>query len=176
MNRKKIVVGLAGGVAAFSLIGAGVGASFTDKASASQTITRGFINLQMATDATNYAKTVSFTDPGPVGGSATSVPQTLSIRNNGDVTEKLAGLVLAEGPGTPIDVKIGYNGQTYDLGSTSGSTNLTGAGISLTAHQVISVAVTYTLPAEDENFGNSMNPAPTVDQVSSVSLTIHGTD
>jgi predicted ribosomally synthesized peptide with SipW-like signal peptide len=84
MNRKKLVVGLAGGAAAVSLLGVGVGASFTDAVSASQTVTAGSMN--MGIDQAGGAKSYTLPAAGPEGSTFTTPETLVTTRNNGNIT------------------------------------------------------------------------------------------
>lgn len=165
MNRKKLVVALAGGAAALSLIGVGAGASFTDSASASQSITRGNINLLASTDGVNFAKSVSFTDPGPVNSEAQTIHQTLTLKNFGTLPIYLKNYTITE-TGPAMGVAATYNGVSYPL-ATDGSPNGSG-NTEILPGASLSVPLTYTLPAAADNTGQNT--------VSTATLTGNGTD
>jgi hypothetical protein len=84
MNRKKIIVGLAGGVAALSLIGAGAGATFTDSVSAAQSVNAGTLHLGI--DQAGGAKSYTLPATAPEGSTFTTGPQLVTTRNNGNIT------------------------------------------------------------------------------------------
>jgi hypothetical protein len=83
MNRKKLIIGLAGGVAAFSLVGAGVGASFTDAVAATQSVNAGSMN--MGIDQAGGAKSYTLPATAPEGSTFTTGPQLVTTRNNGNI-------------------------------------------------------------------------------------------
>ncbi len=167
MNPKKLAVALGGGIAALSLIGAGVGASFTDKATASQTITRGSINLLVSSDNNNdYAKSATFSDPGPITSAAQTISKTLYVYNAGDLTEHVTGLVCTT---TDSSVTVDFNGSPVTC--TGNST----VGITVLPGQVIPIPVSYNLPEATANFGGSTPDVPT-DTQTVITLALHGTD
>lgn len=84
MNRKKITVAVAGGAAALSLLGVGVGASFTDSVSASQSVNAGTLNLGI--DQAGGAKSYTLPATPAEGSTFTTGPQLVTTRNNGNIT------------------------------------------------------------------------------------------
>jgi predicted ribosomally synthesized peptide with SipW-like signal peptide len=97
-SRKVLTVG-ALGVAAFSLIGAGASAMFTDGAQAQQTVTAGTMNMTIASTAagawrTTDGKTLTLKAYGPVGSTFSTGPQTIIVSNNSNIDAKLVRLVV----------------------------------------------------------------------------------
>ena len=95
-SRKVLIVG-ALGVAAFSLIGAGATATFTDGAQAKQTITAGTMNMTITSTAkgarrSDDSKTLTLKAYGPVGSTFSTGPQTIIVSNNSNIDAKLVKL------------------------------------------------------------------------------------
>lgn len=84
MNRRKIVVGIAGGAAVLSLIGVGAGASFTDAVAATQSVNTGTLNLGI--DEAGGAKSYTLPATVPQGSTFDTGPQQVTTRNNGNIT------------------------------------------------------------------------------------------
>ena len=84
MNRRKLVVAIAGGAAALSLIGVGAGATFTDAVAATQSVNAGTMNLGI--DQAGGAKSYTLPSTAPVGSTFTTGPQLVTTRNNGNIT------------------------------------------------------------------------------------------
>lgn len=84
MNRRKIVVGIAGGAAVLSLIGVGAGASFTDAVAATQTVNAGTLTLGIEQAGGQHSYTLPAT--APEGSTFTTGPQLVTTHNYGTVT------------------------------------------------------------------------------------------
>jgi hypothetical protein len=164
MNKKKVLVGVAGLAAAGSLVGLGAGASFTDSASAAQNITRGSINLGVGTSPGNTGqKSVSFTDPGPVDSQAHDVNDTLYLHNYGNLPEHLQSVdITGNGPETVTLSALGVSG----IGP--GHYDISGAGITIPAGGDVSYPLTFSIPAAADNSAQG--------QTSGLTLTLNGTD
>jgi len=95
-SRKVLIVG-ALGVAAFSLIGAGATATFTDGAQAKQTITAGTMNMTITSTAkdarrSDDSKTLTLKAYGPVGSTFSTGAQTVIVSNNSNIDAKMVRL------------------------------------------------------------------------------------
>ncbi|HZX98666.1 MAG TPA: hypothetical protein VFE92_04125 [Dermatophilaceae bacterium] len=97
-SRKVLIVG-ALGVAAFSLIGAGASATFTDGAQARQNITAGTMNMTITSTAkgarrSDDSKTLTLKTYGPVGSTFSTGPQTIIVSNNSNIDAKMVKLAV----------------------------------------------------------------------------------
>jgi hypothetical protein len=95
-SRKLFIVG-ALGVAAFSLIGAGATATFTDGAQAKQTMTAGTMNMTITSTAkgahrSDDSKTLTLKAYGPVGSTFSTGPQNIIVSNNSNIDAKMVKL------------------------------------------------------------------------------------
>jgi hypothetical protein len=83
MNRKKLVVAMAGGASALALIGVGAGASFTDAIAASQSVTAGTMNVGIV--QASGAKTYALPLAGPEASTFNTGANPVTIQNYGNI-------------------------------------------------------------------------------------------
>jgi hypothetical protein len=113
MNRKKIVVALAGGTVALSLVGAGVGASYSSSASAAQEASTGSINLLAATGPGDPGNTisafgagVSFNPADNLGSAGITKATNVEILNTGSLPAYIHSFTITHTGSLPINVSF----------------------------------------------------------------------
>jgi hypothetical protein len=154
MSLRKLA-GLAGGFAlAVGLIGAGVGASFTDLVTAKQNINVGTFSCGITTattgatlgaiDTLGNAHTVSYTAPTIMSSAPGSAPFSFTVKNTGSIPDVLT--VATSPVGAPWSV---INAPFAAVPLASGASNVFNTGISWTALNNsdlgTSAAVTWTV-------------------------------
>lgn len=167
MNRKKLVVGIAGGVTALSLIGAGVGATYTDSASASQEASTGTINIGAFTsDAPGViGKSVSFTPADNLGSTGLTKSASIGVVEVGSLAAKFVSITVSHTGPLTVDVSSSLFNGGATLADGTYSVPIPG-GLSLPANSGgnASFPVTYTV-APDSPQGES----------GTVTITVNGT-
>jgi hypothetical protein len=110
MNRKKLIVGIAGGVTALSLIGAGVGATYTDSASAAQEASTGTINIGAFTsDAPGViGKSVSFTPADNLGSAGLTKSASIGVVEVGSLPAKFVSITVSHTGPLTVGVSSGF--------------------------------------------------------------------
>lgn len=98
-SRKFLAAG-ALGVAAIALVGTGAGATFTDHADATQTITAGTMGLTITDGGggtvSNNGRSVALPDFGPTGSTFETTHRILTVTNTGDVPVSSVAFQMTE--------------------------------------------------------------------------------
>ncbi len=151
MNLRKAAVTLAMGGAALTLIGVGVGASFTDSATATENISVGTFALQLSSTQAGVNvvndHTITYTVPTLTSSAAGSAPLAFSVKDNGTIpmsSVTITAVVTGDGNFTSIAPPAAFPlaagaSQLVNVGLQWGSLSNSDLGQSAT--------VTYTIAA-----------------------------
>ena len=151
MNMRKMAATLMAGGLLLSLLGSGVGASFTDTATAGMTIHVGTFGIQLSASGPGITvspdnHTVTFAPDTIQGSGAGSLPFNFTVTSTGTIPALIS--VSATTPASPF---VDLLGSVTPFTLTQGQTHTFNAGLSwpeLTNSQLgMSTGITYTISA-----------------------------